>query len=169
MENRPSTEQAKAPVGKKPTLYYVDASGMIAGRLCSHVAKLLLQGNRVYVTSAEKALFSGSRGDIMADWDHRLGLGSVVHPKHGPFHPRTPDRILTRMVRGMLPRRKPSGAAALKRLRVYVGVPASLGKPKFTSFEDSKATKPIAFYVPLSEISHKIGWKGGDGNGSKAQ
>jgi len=155
---------AKAVVvqSEKPKTYYVDASGMIAGRMCSHVAKILLQGNRVVLVNAQGALFSGNRRNIMAEWADRLDLGSVVHPKHGPFHPRTPDGILSRMVRGMIPRTKPSGAAAIKRLRVYVGVPAEFGNVQYTNFEDSKATKPIAFYVPLSEISGKIGWKGGE-------
>ena len=142
--------------------FYIDASGKIAGRMCSHAAKMLLEGNRVVIVNAQGALFSGNRLNIMTEWAARLDLGSVVHPKHGPFHPRTPDGILSRMVRGMIPRTKPSGAAAFKRLRVYVGVPEEFGKVSFTDFEDSKATKPIAFYVPLSEISTKIGWKGGN-------
>ena len=150
-----STEPAK------PKTFYVDASGKIAGRMCSHVAKLLLQGNRVIIVNAESVLFSGNRRNIMSEWADRLYLGSVVHPKHGPFHPRTPDGILSRMVRGMIPRAKPSGAAAIKRLRVYVGVPEEFSKAEYIDFEDSKATKPIAFYVPLSEISGKIGCKGG--------
>ena len=139
---------------------HVDASGMIAGRLCSSVAKLLIEGNRVVVFNSEKTLLSGSRGNIMADWLARLELGSVVHPKHGPFHPRTPDGMLTRMIRGMVPRRKPSGLAALRRLRVYVGVPSAYASVKPTSFDNAKATKPIAYYVPLGEIAQRIGWKG---------
>lgn len=154
-------ESGRTQPAAQPKTYYVDAEGKIAGRLCSHVAKLLLEGNRVIVVNAESTLFSGSRRNIMTEWAARLNLGSVVHPKHGPFHPRTPDGILSRMVRGMLPRRKPSGAAALKRLRVYVGVPEEYSKVSFTDFEDSKATKPIAFYFPLGEIAAKIGWKGG--------
>ncbi len=140
--------------------YYVDASGQIAGRLCSKVAKLLLQGNSVVVVHAERALFSGQRSSVMSAFFDRLKIASVVHPKHGPFHPRTPEGILTRMVRGMIPRRKPSGAAALKRLRVYGEVPKDLGKVPFTTFEEAKATKPIAYYVPLGEVAERIGWKG---------
>jgi len=39
------------------------------------------------------------------------------------------------MVRGMLPRDKPSGQAALKRLRAYVGVPKELKSIEKTQFE----------------------------------
>jgi large subunit ribosomal protein L13 len=142
---------------------YVDASGQIAGRLCSKVAKLLLVGNSVVVVNADKALFSGARPSVMGDFFERLKIASVVHPRHGPFHPRTPAGILTRMVRGMIPRNKPSGVSALRRLRVYVEVPEEYGRVSFTSFDEAKATKPLAYYVPLGEVAERIGWKGAAG------
>lgn len=143
-----------------PRTIYVDASGQIAGRMCSKVAKLLLTGNNVTIVNADKALFSGYRQTVMGDFLERLTIASVVHPKHGPFHPRTPSGILTRMVRGMIPRTKPSGAASLKRLRVYEKVPAQYGHVELSGFEEAKATKPLAYYVPLGEVAHRIGWKG---------
>jgi large subunit ribosomal protein L13 len=148
---------------KKPKVHYVDASGKIAGRLCSNVAKLLLNGDRVIILNSEKALISGQRGSVMRGWLEYLKIASVVHPKHGPFHSRTPNGIITRMVRGMLPRRKPKGANALKRLRAYVGVPEEYSDAKLENFENSQATKPIAYYVSLSEIAKRIGWKGEEG------
>jgi|SRR5579862_932450 len=143
-----------------PTKYYVDASGQIIGRMCSKVAKLLLTGNSVVIVHAERALFSGHRSNVMGAFFDRLKIASVVHPKHGPFHPRTPAGIMTRMVRGMIPRTKPSGVAALRRLRVYTDVPKGLEKIQFTNFEEAKATKPLAYYVPLGEVAERIGWKG---------
>jgi large subunit ribosomal protein L13 len=140
--------------------FYVDASGKIAGRLCSRVAKLLLGGNSVVVLNADKALFSGSRSNVMATFFEKLKIASVVHPKHGPFHPRTPAGILSRMVRGMIPRSKPSGEVALRRLRVYEGLPSQYNSIKLTEFEETKATKPLAYYVPLGEVAIRIGWKG---------
>jgi large subunit ribosomal protein L13 len=145
---------------KPPSVHYIDAAGQIAGRLCSKVAKLLLNGDRVIVVNAEKTLISGERGSVMKSWLEYLKIASVVHPKHGPFHSRTPDGIITKMVRGMVPRRKPKGIAAMKRLRVYVGVPEDYAAIKFRGFDDAAATKPPAYYVRLSEIAKRIGWKG---------
>ena len=147
----------------QPKTFYVDASGQIAGRLCSKVAKLLLVGNSVVVVNADKALFSGARSNVMGGFFEKLKIASVVHPKHGPFHPRTPAGILTRMVRGMIPRSKPSGTAALRRLRVYAEVPKQYGKVSFSNFDEAKATKPLAYYVPLGEVAERIGWKGDAG------
>lgn len=138
----------------------VDASGQIVGRLASHVSKLLLNGERVVVVNAEKAMFSGRRSMILQESLDKLEIASVVHPKFGPFHPRTPDRILKRVVRGMVPRRKPKGLQAWKRLRVYVGVPAGFEKREKRVFEDAKATKPLSYYVPLADVARRLGWKG---------
>jgi large subunit ribosomal protein L13 len=157
-----STVQLAKP--RQPSVHYVDASGQIAGRLCSNVAKLLLNGDRVIVLNAEKTLISGQRGSVMNSWLEYLKIASVVHPKHGPFHSRTPDGIITKMVRGMVPRRKPKGEMAMKRLRVYVGVPEEYTKVKLQGFDNAAATKPPAYYVSLSEIANRIGWKGGGEN-----
>lgn len=137
---------------------YVDAADQIAGRLSSKVAKLILSGNRVVVVNAEKALISGSRTSVVNQWKERLELSSRVNPIYGPIHPRRPDNILRRMVRGMVPRKKPKGALAMKRLRVYVGVPSEVDSAKMTKFEDATATRPIPVYVTMADLSKSLGW-----------
>lgn len=137
---------------------YVDASDQIAGRLSSKVAKLILSGKKVVVVNAEKALISGSRTSVVNQWKERLELASHVNPIYGPIHPRRPDNILRRMVRGMVPRKKPKGATAMKRLRVYVGVPSALSEAKTTKFEDATATRPIPVYVTMGDLSRSLGW-----------
>ncbi len=137
---------------------YVDASDQIAGRLSSKVAKLILSGKRVVVVNAEKALISGSRTSVVNQWKERLELASKVNPIYGPIHPRRPDNILRRMVRGMVPRKKPKGATAMKRLRVYIGVPAAVGSAKLTKFEDAAASRPIPVYVTMADLSKSLGW-----------
>jgi len=139
----------------------VDASNCIAGRLCSYVSKLLLQGNRVAIINSERAMVSGNRYKTIEDYKKYLEVSSVTNPIHGPYHPRRPDRILTRMVRGMIPRRKPSGTVAFKRLRVYIGIPTEFqSSKKIKIFEDVKITKPESFYITIGDIAKQIGWKG---------
>lgn len=139
---------------------YLDATNQIAGRLSSRVAKLLLSGRRVIVVNAEKALISGSRNSVITQWQERLELSSRVNPIYGPIHPRRPDNILRRMVRGMVPRKKPKGATAMKRLRVYVGLPSEMKTEKLTRFEDTMATRPASVYVTMLELSNSLGWSG---------
>jgi large subunit ribosomal protein L13 len=139
---------------------FVDATNLIAGRLSSQAAKLLVSGKRVVIVNAEKALLSGSRTSVMREWNERLELSSHVNPIYGPIHPRRPDNILRRMIRGMVPRKKPKGAQAMKRLRVYVGVPPELKEEKLMRFESALATRPIPVYVTMSELSKNLGWSG---------
>jgi len=136
----------------------VDATDHIAGRLASNVAKLLLQGNRVSIVNCEKIMISGSRSNIIKEYRDFLKISSILHPKHGPFHPRRPDTIITRMIRGMLPREKPSGIAAHKRLRAYIGTPKELKPFEKAQFEKAKITKSSANYTTMSELGRTIGW-----------
>ena len=145
---------------QQETIVVIDATNCIAGRMCSHVSKLLLQGNRVAIVNAEKAMLSGNRYKTIESYKEHLEINSVTNPIHGPFHPRRPDTILSKMVRGMVPKRKSDGITAFKRLRVYMGVPERMKNAKMESFDDSKITKPESYYISLAEVAKQIGWKG---------
>lgn len=137
---------------------YLDATNQIAGRLASKVAKLVISGKRVVVVNAEKSLISGSRTSVINEWKRKLEISSRVNPIYGPIHPRRPDNILRRMVRGMVPRKKPKGVMAMKRLRVYVGVPALMGGKQLANLEDAAASRPVPVYVTMAELSKSLGW-----------
>lgn len=139
---------------------YVDATNQIAGRLSSKVAKMILSGKKVVVVNAERALISGSKGSVITAWKKSLELSSRVNPIYGPIHPRRPDNILRRMIRGMVPRKKPKGALAMRRLRVYIGVPEEVKGRSFVQFEDTAAPRPVPVYVTMAELSRNLGWSG---------
>jgi len=133
----------------------VNADGLILGRLCTHVAKRLLNGEDIVIVNAEKAIVSGRRAQLFEFYRHRRKRGKS-HLTKGPYYPRTADRIIKRSVRGMVEYRKPSGRAALKRLKVYLGVPKELGNSKLETIESAK--KPhLAKYVYLEEITKELG------------
>ncbi len=112
----------------------VDATDHIAGRLSSNVAKLLLNGNRVSIVNCDKIMISGARSNIISEYKEFLEINSINHWKHGPKHPRRPDTIMKRMIRGMLPREKTSGKEAHKRLRTYIGSPKEVKSFKKIKF-----------------------------------
>jgi len=145
---------------QQPKTVVVDATNCIAGRMCSHVSKLLLQGNRVTIVNAEKAMLSGNRYKTIELYKEHLEINSVTNPIHGPFHPRRPDTLISKMVRGMVPKQKTSGIEAFKRLRVYIGVPENVKSASMKSFEDSKITRPESYYISVGDVSKQIGWKG---------
>jgi len=137
----------------------VDATDHIAGRLSSHVAKLLLKGNRVSVVNCEKIMMSGTRSNIIQEYREFLEINSIINPKHGPVHRRRPDTIITKMIRGMLPYgKKPSGIEAHKRLRTYIGSPKELKSLEKIQFEKAKIKKSASNYTTMGELSRVIGW-----------
>ena len=50
---------------KKTLMTIVDASGLVLGRLASHVAKRILIGENVVIINAEKAIITGSKKNIV--------------------------------------------------------------------------------------------------------
>ncbi len=137
----------------------VDASGAVAGRLASKIAKMLLEGKKVYVVNIEKAVVTGRRKKVIEDFKRRLEVRSNVNPRrHGPFWPRSPEGIFRRMVRGMLPRRKPKGKEAYRRLRVYRGVPPELRNRELVKFEEALYRENPYGYVTIEEIAREVGW-----------
>ena len=137
----------------------VDATDHVAGRLASHVAKLLLKGNRVSVVNCEKIMISGTRANIIQEYREFLEINSIINPKHGPVHYRRPDTIITKMIRGMLPYdRKPSGKEAHKRLRAYIGSPKETKPIRKIQFEKAKIKRTAAQYVTMAQLCRVIGW-----------
>jgi large subunit ribosomal protein L13 len=143
--------------GNNELLVY-DAQGKILGRLASHVAKSVLQGKEVCIINAESAIISGNRNDIVKKYMTRVNLKEKANPEHSPYWPRRPDLLVKRVVRGMLPYRKPTGKAAYKRLKVYMGMPEEFASKKLIEME---AKDPRSMYVSsmtVKELSGLLGY-----------
>ena len=132
----------------------IDAEGAVLGRLCTAVAKRLLNGEEIAVIHSEKAIVTGKKDMTKAHYKHEREVGTY---RKGPFYPRMPDRILKRTIRGMIPYQEPHGRTAFKRLKCYIGVPKEFqGKP----FEKiTAAEKHPADYMTLQEVSQFLGAK----------
>lgn len=133
----------------------VDASNLILGRMATVIAKRLLQGESVIILNAEKVVISGKRLSRVKEAKRRLEIG---HPKKGPYYPRRPDRFVKRAIRGMLPRKKPKGKEAYKRLRVFIGVPKEFESQSMETIFGAKAEKLKCPYITVSELVREIGW-----------
>ena len=136
----------------------VDATDHIAGRLSSNVAKLLLKGNRVSIVNCDKIMISGTRSNIIQEYREFLEINSINHWKHGPKHPRRPDTIMKKMIRGMLPKEKPSGKEAHRRLRTYIVSPKEVKSLKKIKFEKAMIRKSSANYTTMADLGRTIGW-----------
>ncbi|MEF8818462.1 MAG: 50S ribosomal protein L13 [Haloferacaceae archaeon] len=97
----------------------VDARDCILGRVASEVAARAMDGERVAVVNAERAVITGNEESTMAVYRKRAELGS----DSGPYYPKRPDGIMKRAVRGMVPYKTDRGREAFENVRVYVGEP----------------------------------------------
>ncbi|MEM4717278.1 MAG: 50S ribosomal protein L13 [Desulfurococcaceae archaeon] len=146
---------------KEKTLY-IDASGQILGRLASIIAKKLLEGFHVYVFNAEKAVISGKRSRVIESYKKLLKVRSHVNPEKGVKRPRNPVNIFKHAVRGMLPKTKPHGREAFKRLKVYIGIPPDFVNVELVKFNEADCSRLRGRYITVEEVSRSMGWKGGE-------
>jgi large subunit ribosomal protein L13 len=138
----------------------VDATDQILGRMASIVAKRLLEGESIIVVNTEKAVISGDPKRVIEKYKRRFDLSRAVNPRKGPFYPRSPDRIVSRAVRGMLPWSKPRGKEAFRHLRVHRGVPESLSGEEMLSFEEASVDRIVrGRTTSVGEISLALGMK----------
>lgn len=143
----------------KTTITFVNAEGLIVGRMSSKIAKRLLNGEQVTILNAEKAVFSGKKKSKIAEAKQFLEVGA---PERGPFHYRRPDRMVKKTVRGMLPFKQPKGKNAFKRLKVFMGVPLELKDQKMITFKEAQATRLKGPYFTLAEMAKEVGWNQGE-------
>jgi len=131
---------------------YINAENQILGRLSSIVAKMILQGDQVYVFNAGKAVIVGNPKAVIEEYKAKRARGD---PYHGPFFPREPDRIFKRTVRGMIPHRTPKGSEAFKRLKVFNTIPSEFSGQEMTAVKGSE-NKGEVKSMTLEKLSELI-------------
>lgn len=131
----------------------IDAKGLILGRMASIVAKRLLNGEKIIILNAENAVISGKRLSVIRE---KHGFLQVGHPEKGPIHPRRPDNVVKKVIRGMLPYKTPRGREALKRLRVHVGVPEEFKGKNMETIPEADVSRLRGRYITVSELAQAI-------------
>ncbi|MGA3020766.1 MAG: 50S ribosomal protein L13 [Candidatus Micrarchaeales archaeon] len=139
--------------------FVIDCDSKILGRLASHVAKMLLKGNKVVLVNAERAAISGHARGIVAEYKRRVELQDKANPEHSPYWSRRPDFLVKRIVRGMLPYKKTKGRDAYGRLRVYVGIPAEFSKVKFEKVQIKEMQESYENSISVKELSERLGYE----------
>ena len=129
----------------------VDARDCIVGRVASNVAQQALDGDRVAIVNAERAVITGNEEATMDVYRKRAEVGS----DSGPYYPKRPDRIFKRAVRGMIPYKTTNGREAFENVRVYVGSPFDEDGEVLdgTSLDRLSNIK----FVSLGDVSEQLG------------
>lgn len=139
-------------------IIYIDGTDLRLGRMATRVAKHLMNGDKIVIVNVEKVVLSGSRSSALTKYARWMSLLTYKNPeKVGPKQHRSPDRLVHSAVKNMLPK-SPSGKEALKRLKVYIGVPEELQEKKFHQLDEAHVKHLRGPYVRLEEISKSLGW-----------
>ncbi|MHA2601091.1 MAG: 50S ribosomal protein L13 [Candidatus Thorarchaeota archaeon SMTZ1-83] len=136
-----------------------DAEDMVVGRLASKVAKAVLLGETAAIVNAEKAIVTGDRRTVIEAYKEKFNIRTSYNPRKGPFHHRRPDKMVRRIVRGMLPWPTPRGKAAYKRVKVFMGVPDDLADSEKIVLEGSRYKSLTRKHIRIEDLCHELGWR----------
>ena len=135
----------------------IDATNLIAGRIGTVAAKKAMTGESVIIMNSEKAVVTGKKQSVLMEKKQKADRGTSAK---GPFIPKTPERYLKRIIRGMLPYKLPKGAASLKRIRCYAGVPDKYKDQKAETIQKANVSKlPYNRYLTIRDICRHLGGK----------
>jgi len=137
----------------------IDAENSVLGRLSSLVAKKLLNGEKISVVNADKAVISGEPSVTVEKYARRRLQKDKSNPEHSAHWPRRPDMLVKRIIRGMLPFKKPRGMIAFKNLRVYMGVPPELSLSKTVKLETKEKEALHSRMITVAELCKRLGYE----------
>jgi large subunit ribosomal protein L13 len=134
------------------TWHVIDAEDVVLGRLASNVATLLRgkhkptfaphvdTGDFVIIINADKVVLTGNKRDQAFAYRHSGYPGGLRKQSFGELLDTRPERLLEKVVKGMLPKNK-LGRAQGKKLKVYAGPdhPHTAQQPK--TFEIAKVSR----------------------------
>ena len=112
--------------------HVVDADGLVLGRLCTEVARILRgkhkpiftpnldTGDHVIIVNAEKVVLTSNKAERELLYRHSGYPGGIKSETYGQLRARKPAEVVRNSVRGMLPK-GPLGRQQLTKLKVYAG------------------------------------------------
>lgn len=137
----------------------IDASNLILGRMASIVAKRLLAGENIVIVNAEKCIITGSPHMVINMYKRKLKWRTYKNPElRGHKFQRRPDFFVKRVIRGMLPYRKPHGLNAFRHLKVYVGIPEEFKNANIETIDEAKLKPETSKFIYIGELAKHLGY-----------
>lgn len=135
----------------------IDAKNLIVGRIATQAAKSAMLGEEVAILNCGEAVITGSKLDIVNKYKRKRSMGTHAV---GPFFPRSPDRMVKRIIRGMLPYKQAKGEAAYKRIKCYNGTPEGFEGKEIITIEEANVSKMSNLkYMTVGNVAKILGNK----------
>jgi large subunit ribosomal protein L13 len=133
----------------------IDATNLILGRMATNIAKRAILGEKIDVVNCENAIITGERSVVLAKYQRKIKLGAALT---GPYYQRMPDRLVRRVIRGMLPYKRETGRKAFESVMCYVGVPESLKSHKVETIKEADASRLKTLkFVTIKDVCKHLG------------
>jgi len=133
----------------------IDAKDLIVGRMATDVAKRAMLGEKIDIVNCDKAIMTGRKEDILNKFKARRDRGI---PLKGPYYPRPSDRIVRRIIRGMLPYKQDKGKNAFKNIMCYIGIPEKFKGKELTTNPNANVSRLKNMrFLTVGEISKFLG------------
>mmetsp|Transcript_8443 Transcript_8443/g.9814 ORF Transcript_8443/g.9814 Transcript_8443/m.9814 type:complete len:201 (+) Transcript_8443:103-705(+) len=140
----------------------IDGRDHLLGRLASIVAKELLAGQKVVVVRCDEMVVSGSLVRNRVKYAQFRKKRMNTNPGKGPYHFKSPSRMLWRTIRGMVHQKSARGQEAIARLSTFEGIPHPYDKKKRVVIPAALRVmrlKSIREHTVLGELADSVGWK----------
>ena len=125
----------------------IDATMGVVGRMASFAAKKALLGNKVIIVNCNEAIVTGPKNAVIAVYKMKRTYGGTS--QKGPYYSRTPDRMMRKAVRGMLPWSRTRGREAYRNVICFPAMPVEYASKEKLTFKK----KMRASFMSLKEIS----------------
>ena len=135
----------------------IDAEHALLGRLASYAAKKALEGDEITILNAEKVVVSGTKERVLNEVRRKLRTRTLGSVDKSPTHPRRPDTYVRRVIRGMLPWKKPKGKEAFRRIKVFIGVPEEFGDERPIKLGGTDSAKLKCSMITIMDLVKEIG------------
>jgi len=125
----------------------IDAENAVLGRTAAFAAKQALYGKKIAIVNCNNMIILGNPNSILEHYKHKIVRGST---EYGPYYPKTVEKLVKRVIRGMLPYKKKRGSEAFKRIKCYKGMPAEYANKKKMDFK--KELRFSTNYVTIENL-----------------
>ncbi|CAB9514851.1 60S ribosomal protein L13a (Fragment) [Seminavis robusta] len=140
----------------------IDGRDHLLGRLASIVAKELLAGQKIVIVRCDLMCVSGSLTRNRTKYAQFRRKAMNTNPRKGPFHYKSPARIVWRTIRGMVHQKTARGQDAINRLSTFEGIPAPYDKQKTVVVPAAlriMRLKSTREHTVIGELADSVGWK----------
>jgi large subunit ribosomal protein L13 len=119
--------------------YVIDADGLVLGRLCTEIARVL-RGKHKPIFAPHKVVLTSGKADRKEVYRHSQYPGGLTRETYANLLARKPADAIRKSVWGMLPK-GPLGRQQLRKLKVYAGAehPHAAQQPKVLEVTHAQA------------------------------